>query len=105
MSTKQPIKQSEISVPVEIIQNKIYLIRGHKVMLDRDLAKLYNVQTFRLNEQVKRNIKRFPDDCVPRTYSERRFILSSYDAVQMMRAGLSQSAGKSRLQTTLSCFD
>jgi hypothetical protein len=50
------------TVPVEIIQNKIYLIRGHKVMLDRDLAELYKVHTFRLNEQVKRNIKRFPED-------------------------------------------
>jgi len=49
-------------VPVEIIANKILLIRGQKVMIDRDLAKLYGVQTKRLVEQVKRNIKRFPDD-------------------------------------------
>ncbi len=62
MSTKQPTKESELLVPVEIIQNKIYLIHGKKVMLDRDLAELYKVQTFRLNEQVKRNIKRFPED-------------------------------------------
>jgi len=46
----------------EIIEQKIYLIRGHKVMLDRDLAVLYGVPTFRLNEQVKRNKKRFPGD-------------------------------------------
>ncbi len=45
MSTKQPNKKSEILVPVEIIQNKIYLIRGHKVMLDRDLAELYEVRS------------------------------------------------------------
>lgn len=43
------------------IQNKIFTIRGVQVMLDRDLAELYNVETKRLNEQVKRNIKRFPD--------------------------------------------
>jgi len=49
-------------VPVEIIEKKIYLIRGHKVMLDVDLAELYNVQTRRLNEQVKRNMSRFPAD-------------------------------------------
>ncbi|MDO9513486.1 MAG: ORF6N domain-containing protein [Elusimicrobiota bacterium] len=49
-------------VPVEIIANKILLIRGQKVMLDRDLAGLYNVPTKRLVEQVKRNLKRFPDD-------------------------------------------
>lgn len=52
----------ELVIPQEIIMNKIYFIRGHKVMLDRDLAELYNVETRRLNEQVKRNIKRFPED-------------------------------------------
>ncbi|MEK6558299.1 MAG: ORF6N domain-containing protein [Candidatus Margulisiibacteriota bacterium] len=41
---------------------KIYLIRGEKVMLDRDLAILYGVETRRLNEQVKRNLSRFPSD-------------------------------------------
>ena len=46
----------------EVIEQKIFLIRGHKVMLDKDLAKLYGVPTSRLNEQVKRNIKRFPAD-------------------------------------------
>jgi len=46
----------------EVIEQKIYLIRGQKVMLDRDLALLYDVSTKRLNEQVKRNIKRFPED-------------------------------------------
>jgi len=49
-------------IPQEVIENKIYLIRGHKVMLSRDLAHLYGVPTKRLNEQVKRSIKRFPDD-------------------------------------------
>lgn len=45
-----------------IIENKIYVIRGQKVMLDFDLAQLYLVETKRLNEQVKRNIERFPID-------------------------------------------
>jgi phage regulator Rha-like protein len=49
-------------IPQEIIENRIYLIRGHKVMLDKDLARLYSVPTKRLNEQVKRNLKRFPGD-------------------------------------------
>ena len=44
------------------IKTKIYTIRGVRVMLDRDLAELYQVETRRLNEQVKRNIKRFSDD-------------------------------------------
>lgn len=49
-------------IPDEVILDKIFLIRQQKVMLDRDLAELYGVTTFRLNEQVKRNPKRFPAD-------------------------------------------
>jgi len=49
-------------IPDEIITGKIYLIRARKVMLDEDLAELYGVETRRLNEQVKRNIERFPED-------------------------------------------
>ncbi len=49
-------------VPVERIANKIYVIREKKVMLDRDLAELYGVETRRLKEQVRRNIERFPED-------------------------------------------
>lgn len=49
-------------VPKERIESKIFLIRVQRVMLDRDLADLYGVTTFRLNEQVKRNIERFPED-------------------------------------------
>jgi len=49
-------------VPIELIASKIYLIRGIKVMLDRDLAELYGVETKRLKEQVRRNIERFPAD-------------------------------------------
>jgi cell division protein FtsB len=47
-------------IPVEAIERRILLIRGQKVMLDSDLAQLYGVSTKRLNEQVKRNRKRFP---------------------------------------------
>lgn len=47
---------------LQLIQSKIFEIRGQKVMLDRDLAELYNVTTSNLNKAVKRNIKRFPDD-------------------------------------------
>jgi hypothetical protein len=52
----------KISIPEEVIVSKIYLIKGQKVMLDRDLAEMYGIETKRLNEQVKRNIDRFPDD-------------------------------------------
>jgi len=59
---KKAIAQAASLVPVEIIQNKIYLIRGRKVMLDRDLAELYGVTTGNLNKAVKRNAERFPSD-------------------------------------------
>jgi len=49
-------------VPIEVIEKKILLIGGQKVMLDSDLAALYGVTTRRLNEQVRRNLKRFPKD-------------------------------------------
>jgi len=49
-----------IIVAEEAVMNKIYYIRKHKVMLDRDLAELYDVKPIRLREQVKRNIERFP---------------------------------------------
>ena len=51
-----------VTIPTEIILNKIIEMRGKKVMVDSDLAELYGVTTKRLNEQVKRNIKRFPED-------------------------------------------
>ena len=50
------------TIPDEIIKNKIYLIRDCKVMLDRDLAILYGVETKRLKEAVRRNLTRFPED-------------------------------------------
>lgn len=56
------MRENAIAVPVELIENKIYLIRGCKVMLDRDLALLYGAQTKNLKRQVRRNIERFPSD-------------------------------------------
>src|ERR1044072_5894493 len=54
--------KSLINLPVELIERAIYLIRGEKVMLDRDLASLYGVETKMLNRAVKRNLQRFPLD-------------------------------------------
>jgi len=51
----------ELSIPQEVIVSKIYEIRDKKVMFSHDLAELYQVETKRLNEQVRRNIGRFPD--------------------------------------------
>ena len=56
------MENSSTPVPVELIESKIYLIRGQKVMLDRDLAALYRVETKVLKQAVKRNLKRFPED-------------------------------------------
>jgi len=57
-------KQPEIQqlIPVEVIERRIYLIRTQKVMLDSDLAQLYQVPTSALNQAVKRNLDRFPED-------------------------------------------
>lgn len=53
---------NETNIPEEIITNKIYFIRDQKVMLDKDLAQLYSVETKRLKESVRRNKERFPID-------------------------------------------
>ncbi|MEK7376336.1 MAG: ORF6N domain-containing protein [Candidatus Margulisiibacteriota bacterium] len=49
-------------IPAEIVENKIFIVRGQKVMFDRDLANLYDITTFNLNKAVSRNLKRFPQD-------------------------------------------
>jgi hypothetical protein len=55
-------KELQMIVAEQKILNRIYVIRNQKVMLDQDLAEMYRVQTKRLNEQVKRNLNRFPKD-------------------------------------------
>ena len=64
MAKKNDIAKKETASiqPVEQIESLIITVRGKQVILDRDLARLYGVETFRLNEQVKRNIERFPED-------------------------------------------
>jgi hypothetical protein len=59
-------------IPVDWIERSILIIRGQKVMLDSDLARLYGVTTKRLNEQVKRNEKRFPEDFMFQLSSEEK---------------------------------
>ena len=68
-------------IPTEIIESKIFLIKGFKVMLDEDLAKLYQVSTNRLNEQVKRNIKRFPKDFMFQLTPKENLLLRSQFAI------------------------
>src|SRR5437899_11632777 len=60
--TKKRSLAKRLPVPAELIDRRIYLIRGQKVMLDADLAQLYQVQTKNLNLAVRRNAERFPSD-------------------------------------------
>jgi len=53
---------ARLAVPVELVARRIYVVRNQRVMLDRDLAELYQVETFNLNKAVKRNPERFPED-------------------------------------------
>lgn len=62
MPHKKNLTRTSLDVSVQFIERRIYLIRGHKVMIDIDLAELYGVSTRELNQQVQRNRKRFPDD-------------------------------------------
>ena len=56
------VKQAQTQIAENIIIEKVHVIHGAKVMLDKDLAEMYGVATFRLNEAVKRNLSRFPAD-------------------------------------------
>jgi hypothetical protein len=56
------LSKALVQVPTEFVENAILLVRGERVILDADLAKLYGVTTARLNQQVKRNLERFPSD-------------------------------------------
>jgi len=75
-----------------LIENRIYFIRGQKVMLDRDLARLYGVATKRLNEQVKRNLKRFPEDFMFQLSKEEFKLLISQVGVADLRSHFATSS-------------
>ncbi len=81
------MKKSKSVIPVSSIESKIYSIRGHRVMLDSDLAQLYGVTTKRLNEQVKRNSDRFPSDFMFRLNVEELEFLRSQNATSSNRHG------------------
>jgi hypothetical protein len=72
---------NDLMLPDELIISKIYLIRGVKVMLDRDLAKLFNVKAIRLREQVKRNIEKFPVHFMFQLSNEEVEIMVSQNAI------------------------
>ena len=68
-------------VQQEVIRNKIFLLRGVKVMLDKDLAVLYGVKPIRLREQVKRNIRRFPPDFMFQLNTKETDVMVSQNAI------------------------
>ena len=70
-----------MQLSIHDLNNKIYTIRDTKVMLDRDLAKLYEVETRRLKEQVKRNMDRFPDDFMFQLKSDEVELMVSQNAI------------------------
>ena len=77
MPHKKNLTDESLAVSVQFIERRIYLIRGHKVMMDEDLAELYEVETKRLNEQVRRNRTRFPTDFMFQLSKEEAEILRS----------------------------
>lgn len=73
-------------VPVERINERILTVRKQKVMLDHDLALLYGVKTYRLNEQVKRNLKRFPEDFLFRlTHEEKIEVIANCEHLKKLK--------------------
>ena len=105
MAKKNEIAKAESASlqPLENIENLIHVIRGKQVMLDRDLARLYGVETFRLNEQVKRNIERFPEDFMFQLSKEEfenlksQIAISSGDEILKSQIAISSWGGTRKL--------
>ena len=81
-------KTAHALIPVEVITGKIFVLRGHRVMLDRDLAKLYRVETRAVNQAVKRNHDRFPEDFMFQlTPEEAKSVLSLRSQIVILKRG------------------
>jgi hypothetical protein len=79
-------EENKLIVSDEVIMNKIILLRGLNVMIDSDLAELYGVTTKRLNEQVRRNLKRFPEDFMFRlTEEEKTYVVAFCDHLNKLK--------------------
>ena len=81
--TKSPTER--LPVPVELIERRIYMIRGQKVMLDRDLAELYQVETRALVQAVRRNPDRFPEDLMFQLSAEEANAMRSQSVIASKR--------------------
>lgn len=89
MATKRVTKEtSEALATVDTVEQHILVIRRQKVMIDADLARIYNVTTRRLNEQVKRNRQRFPEDFMFQlTMEEAKTLLASRSQIATLKRG------------------
>jgi hypothetical protein len=90
LKTERQEKIMSVPVPIEQIEKRILLLRGHKVMRDGDLAHLYEVPVKRINEQVRRNLKRFPPDFMFQLTSE------ELDSLRSQIATLKHGCGQHR---------
>lgn len=79
-------KDAKSLIPAERIERSILLIRGHKVLLDRDLAELYGVKAIALRQQVRRNLARFPDDFMIQLTAEEAEALVSQNVIPSRRS-------------------
>jgi hypothetical protein len=86
------------------IDEIIYLIRGQRVMIDSDLANLYEVETKRLNEQVRRNIDRFPEDFMFQLTTQEYEFLKSQIATSKQGSGGKQKLPLVFQKTALPCY-
>ena len=75
-----------LPVPIQLIERKIYLVHGQKVMLDRDLAELYQVKPIALRQQVKRNLERFPEDFMFQLTEKEAEMLVSQNVIPSKRS-------------------
>ncbi len=83
------MKKDDVFVPAAVIEGKIYVIRGQRVMMDRDLARLYGVSTMALNQAVKRNNERFPKDFMFKlTVYEAKSLISQFVISKPGRGGM-----------------
>lgn len=87
MPHKKDLTRTSLGVSVQFIERRIYLIRGHKVMIDVDLAELYGVPTKGLNQRVQRNRKRFPEDFMFQLTKEEAEALRSQFVISKERHG------------------
>jgi len=79
-------KRTELSVPVALVERRIHRLRHYHVMLDRDLAELYQVRTIALRQQVKRNLSRFPPDFMFQLTAKEAGILVSQSVIPSLRS-------------------